>query len=271
MVPAHYTAIDAVPVTPNGKVDKKALPEPQLLEREPGRAPRDATEKALCEIFAELLDHDTVSIDDNFFELGGHSLLATRLIGMVRDRLDAGMSVVSIFEAPTVAALAVRLSEAEGEGPLSRLLPLRSGGTEAPVFCVHPLGGLSWPYAGLAEHLPAGVGLYGLQSAGLADDEPLPATVEEMAADYVARIRTVQAEGPTGCSAGRSAAGSRTRWPDSSSRRARRSNCSPCWTPIRVRSRSRPRPSPNRTSSRGSWPRSAWRRPISTGPWSSAG
>ncbi|MGW4234861.1 amino acid adenylation domain-containing protein, partial [Streptomyces sp. NPDC004980] len=196
MVPAHYTAIDAVPVTPNGKVDKKALPEPQLLEREPGRAPRDATEKALCEIFAELLDHDTVSIDDNFFELGGHSLLATRLIGMVRDRLDAEMSVVSIFEAPTVAALAVRLSEAEGEGPLSRLLPLRSGGTEAPVFCVHPLGGLSWPYAGLAEHLPAGVGLYGLQSAGLGDDEPLPATVEEMAADYVARIRTVQAEGP---------------------------------------------------------------------------
>ncbi|MFE8010945.1 amino acid adenylation domain-containing protein, partial [Streptomyces sp. NPDC057418] len=196
MVPAHYTAIDAVPVTPNGKVDKKALPEPELLEREPGRAPRDATETALCEVFAELLGHSTVSIDDNFFELGGHSLLATRLISMVRDRLGAVMSVVTIFEAPTVAALAVRLAEADGAGPLSRLLPLRSGGTGAPVFCVHPLGGLSWPYAGLAEHLPADVGLYGLQSAGLEDDEPLPATVEEMAADYVARIRTVQAQGP---------------------------------------------------------------------------
>ncbi|GAA2947604.1 amino acid adenylation domain-containing protein [Kitasatospora cinereorecta] len=196
MVPAHYTAIDAVPVTPNGKVDKKALPEPELLEREPGRAPRDATETALCEVFAELLGHSTVSIDDNFFELGGHSLLATRLISMVRDRLGAVMSVVTIFEAPTVAALAVRLAEADGAGPLSRLLPLRSGGTGTPVFCVHPLGGLSWPYAGLAEHLPADVGLYGLQSAGLEDDEPLPATVEEMAADYVARIRTVQAQGP---------------------------------------------------------------------------
>ncbi|MFI1146097.1 amino acid adenylation domain-containing protein [Streptomyces sp. NPDC020780] len=196
MVPLHYTAIDAVPVTPNGKVDKKALPEPELLEQEPGRAPRDTTETVLCEIFAELLGHTTVSIDDNFFELGGHSLLATRLISMVRDRLGAEMSVVAIFEAPTVAALAVRLTEADGAGPLSRLLPLRSSGTGAPVFCVHPLGGLSWPYAGLAEHLPADVGLYGLQSAGLGDDEPLPATVEEMAADYVARIRTVQADGP---------------------------------------------------------------------------
>ncbi|MEU5658026.1 amino acid adenylation domain-containing protein [Streptomyces sp. NPDC047737] len=196
MVPVHYTVIDAVPVTPNGKVDRKALPEPELLERVPGRAPRDATETALCEIFAELLGHGTVSIDDNFFELGGHSLLATRLISMVRDRLGAGMSVVTIFEAPTVAALAVRLAETDGAGPLSRLLPLRSGGTGTPVFCVHPLGGLSWPYAGLAEHLPADVGLYGLQAAGLGDDEPLPATVEEMAADYVARIRTVQAQGP---------------------------------------------------------------------------
>ncbi|MGY3680976.1 thioesterase domain-containing protein [Streptomyces sp. TE33382] len=196
MVPAHYTVIDAVPVTPNGKVDKRALPAPRLLEREPGRAPRDGTETALCEIFAELLGHDTVGIDDNFFELGGHSLLATRLISRVRDRLGAEMSVVSLFEAPTVAALAVRLARADGAGPLSRLLPLRPGGTGAPVFCVHPLGGLSWPYAGLAEHLPAEVGLYGLQSAGLDDDDPLPESVEEMAADYVARIRTVQPEGP---------------------------------------------------------------------------
>ncbi|MEV5687358.1 amino acid adenylation domain-containing protein [Streptomyces sp. NPDC052164] len=196
MVPAHYTVIESVPVTPNGKVDKKALPAPHLLERPPGRTPRDGTETALCEIFAELLGHDTVGIDDNFFELGGHSLLATRLISRVRDRLGAEMSVVAIFEAPTVAALAVRLARADAAGPLSRLLPLRSGGTGAPVFCVHPLGGLSWPYAGLAEHLPAEVDLYGLQSAGLGDDEPLPDSVEEMAADYVARIRTVQPEGP---------------------------------------------------------------------------
>ncbi|URN11068.1 alpha/beta fold hydrolase [Streptomyces radiopugnans] len=64
------------------------------------------------------------------------------------------------------------------------------------MFCVHPLGGLSWPYAGLAEHLPAGVGLYGLQAAGLGDDDPLPESIEEMAADYVARVRAVQPEGP---------------------------------------------------------------------------
>ncbi|MDG9705833.1 amino acid adenylation domain-containing protein, partial [Streptomyces sp. DH37] len=196
MVPVHYTAIEAVPVTPNGKVDKKALPAPRPLERRPSRAPRDGTETALCEIFAELLGRDRVGVDDNFFELGGHSLLATRLISRVRDRLGAQMSVVSIFEAPTVAALAVRLERGDAAGPLGRLLPLRSGGAGAPVFCVHPLGGLSWPYAGLAEHLPAEVGLYGLQAAGLDDDGPLPESLEEMAADYVARVRAVQPEGP---------------------------------------------------------------------------
>ncbi|MBB0228019.1 non-ribosomal peptide synthetase [Streptomyces calidiresistens] len=196
MVPAHYTVIDAVPVTPNGKVDRKALPAPRRLERAPGRAPRDGTEAALCEIFAELLGHETVTIDDNFFDLGGHSLLATRLIGRVRDRLGVEMSVVSIFEAPTPAALAVRLGREDTAGPLGRLLPLRPGGEGAPVFCVHPLGGLAWPYAGLAEHLPAGVALYGLQAAGLGDDGPLPDSIEEMAADYVARVRAVRPEGP---------------------------------------------------------------------------
>ncbi|MDG9720864.1 non-ribosomal peptide synthetase [Streptomyces sp. DH24] len=196
MVPLHYAVIDAVPVTPNGKVDKKALPAPQRLERRPGRAPRDETETVLCEIFAELLGHDSVDIDDNFFELGGHSLLATKLISRVRARLGLEMSVVSIFEAPTVAALAVRLGQDAAAGPTSPLLTLRPGGDRAPLFCVHPLGGLSWPYAGLGEHLPADVGLYGLQAVGLDGDDPLPGSLEEMAADYVARIRAVQPEGP---------------------------------------------------------------------------
>ncbi|MET7294794.1 amino acid adenylation domain-containing protein [Streptomyces griseoloalbus] len=196
MVPAHYAVIDAVPVTPNGKVDKKALPAPRLLDRRPGRAPRDETETVLCEIFAELLGHDTVHIDDNFFELGGHSLLATKLISRVRDRLGAEMSVVSIFEAPTVATLAGRLGQDGTTGPTAPLLTLRPGGTDTPLFCVHPLGGLSWPYAGLAEHLPAEVALHGLQAVGLDGDDPLPGSLEEMADDYVARIRAVQPEGP---------------------------------------------------------------------------
>ncbi|WP_149549637.1 non-ribosomal peptide synthetase [Streptomyces marokkonensis] len=195
MVPVHYAVIDTVPVTPNGKVDKKALPAPRLLDRRPGRGPRDATEAALCEIFAGLLGHDTVHIDDNFFDLGGHSLLATKLISRVRDRLGAELSVVSVFEAPTVAALAGRLGQDTTAGPTAPLLTLRPG-TDTPLFCVHPLGGLSWPYASLAEHLPAEVALYGLQAVGLDGDGPLPGTLQEMADDYVARVRAVQPEGP---------------------------------------------------------------------------
>jgi thioesterase domain-containing protein len=83
-----------------------------------------------------------------------------------------------------------------GPGDFSTLLPLRPGGDRPPLFCVHPGVGLSWGYASLAKYLPADRPLYGLQARGLADDEPLPASITEMATDYVAAIRTVQPAGP---------------------------------------------------------------------------
>jgi amino acid adenylation domain-containing protein len=110
MVPATLQVLAAWPLTPNGKLDRKALPKPECVTATAYRAPRSTGEQTLCEVFAEVLKRDRVGIDDNFFALGGHSLLATRLAGRIRARLGHGATIRTIFEAPTVAELNARLS-----------------------------------------------------------------------------------------------------------------------------------------------------------------
>ncbi|GIG90332.1 amino acid adenylation domain-containing protein [Plantactinospora endophytica] len=117
MVPAAVVVLPAMPITPNGKVDTRALPDPELDGAAGGRPPRNPREEILCEIFAELLGVARVGIDDNFFDLGGHSLLATKLIGRIRAILDAEVPVKRLFDAPTVAGLAEVLDEREGRRP----------------------------------------------------------------------------------------------------------------------------------------------------------
>jgi enterobactin synthetase component F len=192
MVPSVVVALDALPLGPSGKLDRRALPAPDLAAPGAGRAPSDPREQALCELFAEALGLARVGPDDGLFDLGGHSLLAARLAGRIRDALGVDLTIGALFAAPTPAALAARLRDGGRGDAREPLLALRGGDPGARgIFCVHPAGGLGWCYAPLAARLPAGRPVWALQADG-----SQPPTLDALAARYVARVRACQPDGP---------------------------------------------------------------------------
>jgi amino acid adenylation domain-containing protein len=197
MVPAAFTVLPALPLTSNGKLDRGALPEPDDtgFDLQRYEAPRGKTESALAEIWSALIGVARVGRHDNFFMLGGHSLLAARMIAEVRARLGRELSIRTLFESPTIAQLSERIEGSADSDALSVMLALRKHGSGAPMFCIHPAGGFSWPYAGLLRYLP-GRPLYALQARGLRGNRSSATTIEAIASDYLAQIRAVQPEGP---------------------------------------------------------------------------
>lgn len=198
MVPAAITVLPSWPLTPNGKVDRRALPLPERPTADQKyRSARTPHEVILCEIFAEVLGLEDVGIDDNFFALGGHSLIAARLASHVRSKLGVELAIRTLFEAPTIAELAPRLKIGVApESAFDRLLPLRSRGSLPPVFCMHPAGGLSWVYASLLRELHVERPLYGLQVSGILPEGPFPVSVDALAHEYADAIRQKQPAGP---------------------------------------------------------------------------
>ncbi|MFE3442480.1 amino acid adenylation domain-containing protein [Nocardia sp. NPDC059180] len=200
MVPDAFVVLDALPLTPNGKLDHRALPEPEFAGATTFRAPETELQQAVAEVFADLLGATRVGLDDDFFSLGGNSLLATRAVSRLRAVTGVSVAVQWFFTDATVAGLAARLespaSELDAGAALDVLLPLRAEGEAEPLFCLHPMYGLAWSYAGLTGHLPAGVPLYGLQSPALSGEGELPETLAELAHRYLTEIRTVQPHGP---------------------------------------------------------------------------
>ncbi|MGW2090116.1 amino acid adenylation domain-containing protein, partial [Streptomyces sp. NPDC001880] len=123
MIPAVFVVLDAMPLTPNGKIDQMALPEPEFTTGA-YRAPRTQEEEVLCALFADVLGRDSVGADDSFFDLGGHSLLATRLVARIRASFGADPGVRAVFDTPTPAGLAAHLRAAtDARPPLTAVDP----------------------------------------------------------------------------------------------------------------------------------------------------
>ncbi|ACZ21844.1 amino acid adenylation enzyme/thioester reductase family protein [Sanguibacter keddieii DSM 10542] len=200
MVPAAVRVVDEIPLTPNGKVDVRALPELETVGAG-GRAPAPGAESAVAAAFAKVLGVSDVGADDSFFELGGHSFVAQPAITAVNTALGSSLPVQALFQAPTVAGLAALAGSgtADVADSLRTILPLRPEGTGAPLFAVHPASGVSWKYSVLLGRLSTRRPVLGLQMPGIAPDEPETATAEtldDLLDEYVAAMRTVQPEGP---------------------------------------------------------------------------
>ncbi|MGV9713830.1 amino acid adenylation domain-containing protein [Gordonia sp. NPDC003424] len=203
MRPASVTRLAEVPLTPTGKLDRTRLPEVGVESR--SRAPRPGTERQIADVFAEILEIDGAAIgaDDGFFDLGGNSLMATAVSARLSDLLGREVPVAALFAAPTPAELC-SLGEGNtgdaGDGVrihgFDPLLALRRTTSDAPpLFVIHPAIGLSWSFAALLPHLGADRALYALQNPALSGLPAVP-TIADLAADYVARIRTVTPHGP---------------------------------------------------------------------------
>ncbi len=216
MIPSTFVMLDALPLTQNGKVDRLALPVPELVNLEAENtfvAPRNQLEQEMTQIWQQVLGIEPIGVRDNFFDLGGHSLLAVRLFAQIEKKFGTKIPLATLFASGTVEDLAqiicqrelavgnqVLISEAawrldKSKTSWSSLVEIQPNGSQPPLFCIHPLGGEILCYRNLALHLGS-QSVYGLQPQGLDGKQPPLTRVEDMASHYIQEIQTIQPNGP---------------------------------------------------------------------------
>ncbi|MPY95574.1 MAG: amino acid adenylation domain-containing protein, partial [Acidimicrobiia bacterium] len=220
MIPSAWVFLDAVPLSIAGKVDRRALPVPEVVTTDQVTlAPRTPTEAIVASAFAGVLGLDAVGATDSFFELGGTSLQAIRLASGLSDVFQVGVTVRSVYGAPTVDALATTIAGLGGTIPTDRdgapstssassvparapqimsrhrlstapstLVAIRAVRTRPPLVWVHPVSGSVFPYVGLARLLPEDQPVHGLEAPGLHDSETPLARVEDLASRHLAAL-----------------------------------------------------------------------------------
>jgi amino acid adenylation domain-containing protein len=198
MVPATVTTLEAFPLTPNGKVDRKALPEP-VRERSSGHeliAPRTDMERRLASTWERELGIHPIGVTDNFFDLGVNSIVAATLFAAIEQDLGDGLPLGAIFRAPTIETLAKLIEDGESSSRWTSLIPIQPQGSRTPIFCIHGGAGTILHLARLARALGPEQPFYGLQSRGLYGGSPPLRTVEKMATHYLSEMRQVHPGGP---------------------------------------------------------------------------
>ncbi len=199
MLPSVFVSLASMPLTPNGKVDRRALPAPQQLELAPTEgfvAPRDEAESKVVKIWEDVLGVRPIGVRHDFFELGGHSLLAAKLMSLIAREFNSNLPIATLFQARTVEQL-VHILRDRGWSPMwSSLVAIQTKGTKPPFFCVHGIGGNVLGFHDLSRRLGLSQPFYGLQARGL-DGAIAPHTrVEDMAAHYVKEVRHLRPQGP---------------------------------------------------------------------------
>ncbi|NEP03802.1 MAG: amino acid adenylation domain-containing protein [Okeania sp. SIO4D6] len=218
MIPAAFVFLESMPLTPNGKVNRRALPIPDpssLLRESSFVAPRDSVELQLAQIWSDILGVSPIGVQDNFFELGGHSLLAVRLMAEIEKRFGKNLSLAALFQGATVERLAILVCQSgDAETPRieippkisltqntdteswSPLVAIQPEGNHPPFFCMPGAGGNAVYFHQLARHLGNDQPFYALQPPSLDGVSEPFGSVEEVAAYYLQAIQSLQPSGP---------------------------------------------------------------------------
>ena len=199
MIPSAFVSLDRLPLTPAGKVDRKALPLPGPARPALATAyvpPHNPLELQLSHIWEELLGVSSVGVRDNFFDLGGHSLLAIRMMARIEERLGHALRPSTLFPEATIEHLTRTISREVPTRPWCPVVPIQPAGTRPPLFCVHPAGGSVLCYVDLARCIGTDQPVYGVQGPDPRGEQDPFEDAEKMAACYVKAIREVQRQGP---------------------------------------------------------------------------
>jgi amino acid adenylation domain-containing protein/FkbM family methyltransferase len=199
MIPSEFVRLETLPLTANGKVDRRALLslDGDSSDRaETFIAPRDVVELRLVQIWEDILGRRPIGVRDDFFKLGGHSILAARLMARIQQLVGINLPLATLFKRATIEYLASLLRQEQPASTFSSLVKIQSGNSMPPFFCVHPSGGNVLCYAALAYHLGPQQTFYGLQSQALNGVNFPHTTVEDMATHYLNEMKTIQPRGP---------------------------------------------------------------------------
>ena len=198
MVPSAFVFLDTMPLTPNGKVDRRALPAPDNTRQEPSSIviPQDQLESQLIQIWEQVLNIQPIGIEDNFFDLGGNSLQAVTLFAQIEKQFGKKLPLATLFQSSTVAEIAQIIRQQKWLAPWESLVAIQPNGHKPPLFYMHGGGGNLLVYRDLAHSLGLDQPVYGLQPKGL-DGKYVPFNrIEDMAAHYLAQIRRLQPNDP---------------------------------------------------------------------------
>jgi aspartate racemase len=203
MIPAVFVFLDALPLNPNGKVNRLALPDPKTVgvnEQSPSNEmaePRNPVETTIAHIWKDALKLERVGIHDNFFDIGGHSLMAVRVLTRIERELGVRLPLTSFFHCATIAQLAelvdLHVDEIRDWSPV---VPVQTDGNKPPLFGIHAFEGGALFWKDIVAHMPKDQPFYTVQAQGVDGVHPALNRIEDMADLYVREICKVQPHGP---------------------------------------------------------------------------
>jgi amino acid adenylation domain-containing protein len=205
MIPAVITPLHALPHTPNGKIDRKALPAPRFsgsgldgAERAATEhvRPRTSWERQIAEIWERTLGLKNVSVRASFFDLGGHSLAAMRIVAKINKTYSLDFGLATLFTGKTIESMAELIQNRLAPNTTSSIVPMQTRGSAAPLFIIHGAGGNILRFYPLAMLLGTDHPIYGVQAQSLLSGQPALLHLKDMATYYLEEIRKIQPKGP---------------------------------------------------------------------------